>query len=451
MSRQAVLVAPHFAPENAAGTYRSLYLARALEDAGFGVRVVTRSLSSLTSPDPSLSEVFPDRDRVLRVAPGETLNDRYRRLRRWGGSHGDDESGGDARPAPPGAGSPNSHDVGTSYGVRTLLGEALVFPDAFEGWVGPALRQATPWLAAHPPDLVFASGPPFSAFRAARRIAERFGSRIAVDFRDPWSTATGDFRHYEHPFWRLMARRLEEHAVARADVVTFNSPGLARRAANEMPRFADRFHTVLNGTEAPLNEDRRSIPPDEPLRFSHIGSLYAGRHLRSVASGLDAALRTRDGSGAVAVTQVGPRCAPDLLGVDEVSVEALTIEQTGPISRRAALERAAVPGVLVVVQMEKGAMQIPSKFFDYLATGNPVLVVARASSALWEMARTYPRCHRIDLEATPRNAEVLGALLDRWRRGELAVERATEDAAHLTRTATNARLVETLAGTLALT
>jgi hypothetical protein len=444
--REILLVAPHFAPENQVGTYRSLYLARQLEDDGFGVRVLTLPHGASSRPDEALLEVFPDRDRVLRVEPRQTLNDRYRRLREWVAGQGEVDPPDGATVAGTGA-APNEGETATD--VRTLMAEGLSFPDPFEGWVDPAVAQGARWLSSNPPDLVFVSGPPFSAFRAATELAIRLDRPLALDFRDPWSTATGEYLRYRHPVWRSRARQLEERAIARAGVVTFNSPGVQGRAEIELPRFADRYRTILNGTEAPRNERRRPIPTDEPLGFSHVGSLYSGRHLRAVVAGLDAVLRRRARPARAHVTQIGPRCSPDLLGGGSTSAEGLTVEQTGPLPREEALARAGRPGVLVVVQMEQGSMQIPSKLFDYLATGNPVLVVAPEGGALWAVARSFPRCHRIDLEESAHNVEVLGDLVDRWQTGGLFTERTVEDTAHLTRAAASRQIIDALRPLLA--
>lgn len=438
---EVLLVAPHFAPDNRVGTYRSLHLAGQLETDGFGVRVLTLPESASSRPDPSLSAVFPDRDRVLRIKPRPTLNDRYRRFRAWVTAQVESELWD--LPAVDEVGGESPSEVQNGSGIRTLIGEALTFPDRFEGWVDPAVAHGIRWLSSNPPDLVFVSGPPFSAFRAAREIASHFGRPLAIDFRDPWSTATGDYRRYRHSLWRSRARGLEERAIDRAGVVTFNSPGLHRTAEEELPRFADRYRTILNGSEAPRNERRRPIPRDQPLRFSHIGSLYSGRHLRAVVSGLDEVLLRRGRPVPVEVSQVGPRYSTELLSGGPPA-SSLVVDQTGLVPRDDALARVARPGVLVVVQMEQGATQIPSKLYDYLASGNPVLVVAPETGSLWAVAGRFSRCHRIDLEHSPRNVEVLGDLVDRWQAGELFVERSVEDTAHLTRREAGRQITEAL-------
>ncbi|MEJ2547618.1 MAG: hypothetical protein P8125_07340, partial [Gemmatimonadota bacterium] len=74
--KRALFVAFHFAPENVSGTHRSLHFARCLADEGFDVTVLTRSLSSITSLDTSLEDVFPWPDRIVRVAAGDPRLDR---------------------------------------------------------------------------------------------------------------------------------------------------------------------------------------------------------------------------------------------------------------------------------------------------------------------------------------------------------------------------------------
>jgi hypothetical protein len=410
--------------------------------------VLTLPADSSELSEPALSDLFPDQDRVRRVAPHPTLNDRYRALRAWLDARtGSARSGGGLDEATPaGSDDVDSADSGRTSmaNLRALASEGLAFPDPQAGWIRPAIAEGTRWMAGDRPSVVFASGPPFSGFRVAAELSHRFDRPLVLDFRDPWSNATGDFLRYEHPLLELLARRLERRAVAQARLITFNSPGLHDAARTHIPQHASRYLTVLNGTEAPRSEVASRLEPDQPLRFSHVGALYAGRHLRSVASGLDRALRTRRVAAPVVLEQIGERCPPHLLRGGGETAERLSVVQTGPVSRKEALARTAEPGVLVVVQMEEGGMQIPSKLYDYLASGNPILVVGSAEGALWSVAREYERCHRIELDEADESASVIGALLDRWQAGDLYRARSVEDTAHLTRGSASDRLVDAL-------
>jgi hypothetical protein len=458
--RRIVLVAPLFAPANVAGAYRPLHLARHLADRGHDVRVVTRPFSEIHSPEPSLQSIFPDGDRVLRVASGRSLNDLYHSVRRLLPSgQAPPVSGTGSHSATTGAGSPSATSSGSAGGggavgggdgggMRQLVSEGLSFPDGFQGWVRPATKAAVEWLASDPPDLVFVSGPPFSGFDVARALADRFQPRLVIDFRDPWGPGTGPFRRYQHPYWLKRSHELERDAIARSDLVLFNSPRVHDHATREFERYAPRMRTILNGTAAPRAEAPAALPTDGPLRFTHLGELYVGRHLRSLVRALSKLAGDGFAEPGFQVEQFGIESNDAALGRDLVTAPGVVVHRHGLVSRMEALAQAQAPGVLVVVQAPAARAQIPSKVFDCLATGNPVIVVASEDSAVWDLAREFDRCHRIDLDATPRNTEVLGELVRRWRAGELQQVRTIEDTAHLSRTATGLQMVEALEAVL---
>ena len=100
-----------------------------------------------------------------------------------------------------------------------------------------------------------------------------------------------------------------------------------------------------------------------------------------------------------------------------------------------ALQLMRQPGVLLVVQCPKFNLQIPTKMFEYLASGNPVLVLADEASAVWKFAKAYPRCLRLDNTDRAKNMATLDKLIRTWQAGALRQSRAVEDTARFTKTA----------------
>ena len=108
------------------------------------------------------------------------------------------------------------------------------------------------------------------------------------------------------------------------------------------------------------------------------------------------------------------------------------------------------PSVLLVPQPPNLNVQIPTKLYDYLCTGNPILVLAPKDSATWSAARSLPRCQRLDHTASERNTWVLARLIDAWRSGELWQERTVEDTAALTKKEVGQRFVRAVEEVLRL-
>jgi hypothetical protein len=100
-----------------------------------------------------------------------------------------------------------------------------------------------------------------------------------------------------------------------------------------------------------------------------------------------------------------------------------------------AVSRMNEPGILLVAQPPNLNQQIPTKLYDYLCTGNPILVISGEDSATWAAARGFKRCERLDHGDSERNVAVLQRLVGTWRFGELMQERSIGDTESLTKEA----------------
>jgi hypothetical protein len=439
--RRALLVAFHFAPENTSGTHRSLHFARGLADAGVDVTVLTRSLDSLGAIDPALSEVFPWPDRIVRVAAEGTLLGRVGpALRRLGGSRRRPGAATAGMRAPGGLGPRPGREVGAvpssllpsrPPGLRGLVDRVERLPDVHKGWRRPALRAGRELFRWTRYDVVIASGPPWTGLRVGAALARRHGVPFVADFRDPWTLRSGRTWPGGGAVLDRIAEAMEARVVASSALVISNSPGItaALRDGHRRLREGDA-QTILNGSDARRREEERPFPARGGTVVRHFGSLYAGRRLAPV---LRAARSCGEAGGSSwRVEQYGSRpVAGDLESVPGTDRGILSVHETLPF--REAVDRMHEPGLLLVIQPPLVARQVPTKLYDYLCTGNPVLLLAAEDSAAWEIARRFDRCRRADPDDAEGIARVLSSLRDAMRRGELRQVDAREDTARLTK------------------
>jgi hypothetical protein len=109
------------------------------------------------------------------------------------------------------------------------------------------------------------------------------------------------------------------------------------------------------------------------------------------------------------------------------------MQRFDPLPFHDAVERVHEPGLLVMIQPELLHRQVPTKLFDYLCTGNPVLLLSTAESAAWEVARPFDRCFRADSEDSQGIARILAGLEERRTAGELFQVPTVDDTRHLTK------------------
>jgi hypothetical protein len=445
--RRALVVAFHFAPESTSGTHRLLHFARGLADGGIDVTVLTRSLESIDKADESLNEVFPWPDRIVRVATERTLLGgavpRIKRLVPLPGRGSIRGANPDAVAvgSPSGGGPvPDSPLLPKRFArTRRLVDQIERFPDVHKGWFRPALRTGRVLFRRRPFDLVVASGPPWTALRVGAILAREHGVPLISDFRDPWTRLSGREGFSRGAGFNWLSERMESRVIGITTLTLTNSPGVAQAIAAGHPKLEpSRIATILNGSDARRRSREVAFPVVGDLVARHFGSLYAGRRIAPLVM---AAASRRESGRSWLVEQYGddPEEA-DLTDLSPSHRALLSICPTLPFT--AAVERMHEPCVLVVIQPRWFARNVPTKLYDYLCTGNPILVLAPEDSSTWSLASQFERCHRADPDDSAGIAGVLEKLEEQRNSGELFQLSAIDDTDYLSKAALSREFVD---------
>jgi hypothetical protein len=244
-------------------------------------------------------------------------------------------------------------------------------PDNRIGWLPAAnvacRRMCRDWR----PDLIFASGPPFTAFLAARHISERVRVPWVAELRDRWA----DDPYDDSPRWRhALDERLERRILKTArGLVTVTEPW----AEFYRHKYESRVVTIYNGFD-PRDFARPELdpaPPENPhLVIGYTGGIYPGRR---DPTPLFQALRLLGEAGEdIRVVFCGTNPAHVYPLADRASVRHL-VEVRPPVPHRQSLEFQRQADVLLLMQWNDPREQgnCPGKFFEYLGSLRPVLIL----------------------------------------------------------------------------
>lgn len=439
-TKRALVVAFHFAPESASGTHRLLHFARGLAEDGIDVTVLTRSLESFKKVDESLTDTFPWPAKIVRVAPVETrLGQAVSAIKRvLLQSSAPDVRKDEPDAIPADAGKPDELASRTFIPTlrfartRRLLDRIEKLPDMHKGWFHPAIIAGRDQFRRQPFHLIVASGPPWTCLRVGAQLALEFQTPLIADYRDPWTHRSG-LEGFTRGFgFDWLSERMETRVLESTTLALTNSPNIAEALSEGYPNLGpSRIATILNGSDARRRSDEVSFPLSKELLARHFGTLYAGR----VISPLVKAAGIRASAGAAwSVEQYGDTPDKDDIEALPPSTRAMiSINPSLPFTT--AVERMHEPCVLVVIQPEWFARQVPTKLFDYLCTGNPILVLAPRDSAAWRLARRFERCSRADPEDVTEIARALTEFEERHKAGRLSQVRTVEDTSPLTKQA----------------
>ena len=293
------------------------------------------------------------------------------------------------RTEPPGTGSgaPSSASRrrATKF-IRGVLGglirQFVAIPDRAVRDVPQLLRDSRS-LNGWAPQVIVASGPPFSVYVAAWKLAKEWSIPWIADYRDLWSLGSyyslGRFRH-------LVDQCTERQLLRSCSAVVTVSAPLARDMSNT---FGVPTHVVLNGAD-PLPESTpasTSSPSANELTIVHTGTIYPGKRdplplLRTLHGLSQSPLPVR-------VVFVGPpdvsvqRAVADLQLEDRVTI-------MGSVPRSESLAIQAQADVLLLLMWnhpgEEGVYT--GKLFDYLAAGRPILMIGYPDGVAADLIRS---------------------------------------------------------------
>jgi glycosyltransferase involved in cell wall biosynthesis len=240
-------------------------------------------------------------------------------------------------------------------------------PNALWSLTGrPAVRRATERAR---PDVVWATCPPPSTLFAALSAAN--GSvPLVAEMRDLWAG---------NPYFDAggtLLTRIEERAFARADAIVTVTDSCADRMRALHPEIAPRLQVLPNGFDPVLLEMRRpSRAVGERATLVHAGTLYGDRSAVTLMRALSRP-ELVDRTRLVLVGAVDPQTRAGLRYARcEVVVEP-------PVPWRQAIEQVRTADVAVVINSPGtgGDMAAPSKLYEALALGTPVLALTNPAS-----------------------------------------------------------------------
>ncbi len=259
-----------------------------------------------------------------------------------------------------------------------LLEKLLVDLDSQWSWFLLAARRGYDLCREVGPELIYSTGGAASAHIAAGRIAHRTGIPWVAEFQDP--LVHGDW--YRGKVARKAFSFAERYVCAHASRVVFLTEEAGRRAAARTS-LGDRGRCIYPGAEPPPE-----LPPRRRngalLRFAHLGSFGGSRNPAVLLEAARLLLGERP--------ELAEKVRFDFYGNCDANSKRLLREFPregvvtfhGRVSRSAALAAMRDADVLVLIQnvADYSAETIPSKVYEYLVAGRPILGLVHRNAEL---------------------------------------------------------------------
>lgn len=286
-----------------------------------------------------------------------------------------------------------------------------------KNWVGRATARAGWWIRQEFPKALVTFGQPWVNHQVGLQIKKQFPHVPWIaHFSDPWV----DSPYYHGSSQEMeIAKQTEQKVIREADRILFTNEDCADLV---MARFPESWRTKVSvighSTDETLVSSLEPAAREETRRILHAGNLYEGREPFALLEAL----------AKLAVSGRGVRFTLDLVGSSTAGlvqrVRDLDLSEKVRFSPPEAfmknLARCKSADLLLVIDAPAARnMFLPSKIFDYLPLGRPMLALTPPIGATAEIFKKL-QLPQVSCSDPKEILRFLMMALDSWEQGREA-------------------------------
>jgi len=357
--KKVLIITYYWPPSGGAGVQRWLKFAKFLPEFGWQPVILTvdPEFASYPQRDESLmAEV--DQDCMVFTTKSFELYNLYKLI--------------SGKKEVPYGGFANESKEGLLQKTSKFLRGNFLLPDPRKGWNKYAFKKAKELIKEFNIDTVVTTSPPHSTQLIGLKLKQELNIRWIADLRDPWT----DIYYYNQFKHTALALKIdlnyERKVLENADVLVTVSEDVKRLFAekSKLP-IANKTVVIPNG----YDEDDFRIKPQKPegkkviTYTGTISEAYDVSGLLKAIGNLDANIRKE-----FVIRFVGK--VPHVI-VQNFESAGISVELTGYVDHAKSVEYLFLSDLLLMVvpRVKNNRGIITGKFFEYLASGKPVLAI----------------------------------------------------------------------------
>lgn len=360
---RALIITYYWPPSGGSGVQRWLKFVKYLTQLGWEPFVFTPENPSFTIQDSSLQKDIPSSVEVIKLPIWEPYDLFFSVSKLFGKNE-----------------IKQSDFISTSkktffQKVSSFIRGNFFIPDARIFWINPSVTFLQDFIKSNQIDKIITTGPPHSMHLIGLKLKEKNPSLTWVaDFRDPWSEWDLLDTLSLTSFARKRHRTLEKKVLTMADHVITIAPYHVQRLEEISKR---KVELITNGFD---EDDFAGITHTKTKKFTlrHIGVVDELRDPRPIMEALkliceeDSTFREN-----VVVEFVGNvnSAFKEYVKADEILNLITNFVDQIPHDKLIKLYGETDLQLLVLAHTAIAPGNLPGKFFEYLASGNPILTI----------------------------------------------------------------------------
>lgn len=261
---------------------------------------------------------------------------------------------------------------------NTLAHTSWRFTPALDGGFSDMLamvNEGVKRFKINKPDIIIASGPPFSFHAAGYYLSRIFSVPLVVDYRDEWTACPFDFVS-KTSFDRWMEKRI----IKQAQTIIYTTVSHQKNHLKHFDINPSAQAIIYNGWE---DDSPTTTQPKAPIKqagkitISYVGKLAGHVELEPFFHSVNEALKSHPGlREKITLRFIGEKSDyfEGLIAKYKAEFEQFVdIESIGLIPKSQAGEIMRESDYLLMLCNESLASYIPGKLYDYLSQKTPVI------------------------------------------------------------------------------
>ncbi|MCK4590453.1 MAG: glycosyltransferase family 4 protein [Candidatus Latescibacteria bacterium] len=267
---------------------------------------------------------------------------------------------------------------------RTLsyLSQMVFQPDNKLGWLPFALSKAREILHQESVEIIYATAPPFTCHLIGILLSRLYRKPLVVDFRDAWTQF--QFVHYPTSIHRLLNQLLEKKVIRKAARVISTNEVLRENLRKAHPRAAaSKFTVIPHGFDPDDFKNKGKPSSTGKFTVTYSGSFYATVTPKHFLSAVREILDEEPGlANEIKLLFLGMFREENKRLVNKLNLQDV-VDIRGYLPHSESVVQLLNSDLLwLTLDESEGAEAVtPSKLFEYIASGRPILACVPEGAA----------------------------------------------------------------------
>jgi len=384
LSKSILIITYYWPPSGGSGVQRWVYFSKYLKKLGYSPIVLTIDLNSASYP--AIDRSLINETQGIPVHYVKSFN--WIKIYSW-------FKKGKKNKIPQGEFSKK----GLVDHIAAFMRGNFFIPDARVNWAKSAIKEALRIVKSHKIEKIITSGPPHSTHLIGLNLKKQLNLKWIADFRDPWTDIFYVKSFYRLSFAKKKDKLFERKVLSNANAIITTTSENFQKDLQSKISINQNFFKIYNGYDSDLfKKIKKRKNKDFQIVFT--GLLTENHPYKEFIESFIKFLK-KDPKVNVKIILAGSISEKILNEFNRIS----NIEFHGYINHQDAVNLMINGNILLnfMYKQEKNTTMISGKLIEYMATGNPVLMIGDKKSEASKLLskQTY------NLTADPKETKII--------------------------------------------